>query len=245
MGSRLGDAALPAGREVSDRAEARRLRGGIRALLGCFAATEREDVTACRGITPAQAATLTTLRRAGPLRLGALATHLRVRPSTLTRNVRRIEEHWLIGRLRDSGDARAERVSFTAVAAATARSFETLEEDLALDVLRRIPAGRRASAVAPRLPAAADADPRRLRREEGGGHQLLRRHAAVLLRAPPHLHTARFDLSLTVALLVVGVAGSYGGARLASLRVSSARMKQIFGVLIVVVTSYKLYTLLP
>lgn len=60
----------------------------------------------------------------------------------------------------------------------------------------------------------------------------------------PHLPTARFDPSLTIALLVVGVAGSYGGARLTSLRVSSARMKQIFGVLIVVVTSYKLFTLL-
>ena len=60
----------------------------------------------------------------------------------------------------------------------------------------------------------------------------------------PHLGTARFDSSLTTALLVVGVAGSYGGARLSSLRVSSARMKQIFGLLIVVVTSYKLFTLL-
>lgn len=60
----------------------------------------------------------------------------------------------------------------------------------------------------------------------------------------PHLETARFDPSLTAVLLVVGVVGSYGGARLASLRMSSARMKQAFGVLIVIVTSYKLYTLL-
>jgi hypothetical protein len=59
----------------------------------------------------------------------------------------------------------------------------------------------------------------------------------------PHLTTARFEPGLTAALLAVGVAGSYGGARLTSLRLSSARMKQIFGVLIVVVTSYKLYTL--
>lgn len=60
----------------------------------------------------------------------------------------------------------------------------------------------------------------------------------------PHLQTARFDPRLTLSLLVVGVVGSYAGARLTSLKVSSARMKQIFGVLIVVVTSYKLYTLL-
>jgi DNA-binding MarR family transcriptional regulator len=124
------------------------LQKGIRALLGRFAATEREDVTACCGITPAQAATLDTLRRGGPLRLSALATRLRIRPSTLTRNVRRMEAHGLIERLRDARDARAERVSLTAVGAATARSFETLEEDLALDVLRRVPARRRASVVA-------------------------------------------------------------------------------------------------
>lgn len=148
MVPRLDRTALRAGREAGDRAEARRLQEAIHALLARVAATEREDVTACCGITPAQAATLDTLRRAGPLRLSALATRLRIRPSTLTRNVRRMEEHGLIERLRDARDARAERVSLTAVGAATARSFKTLEEDLALDVLRRVPAGRRGRVVA-------------------------------------------------------------------------------------------------
>lgn len=102
MASRVDDAALPGGREASDRAEGRRLQKAIRALLGRVAATEREDVTACCGITPAQAATLTTLRREGPLRLSALAGRLRIRPSTLTRNLRRMEEHGLVERLRDA-----------------------------------------------------------------------------------------------------------------------------------------------
>jgi uncharacterized protein len=60
----------------------------------------------------------------------------------------------------------------------------------------------------------------------------------------PHMATARFDFNLTVALLLVGAAGSFLGARLTSLYVPSGRIKQIFGVLIVVMTAYKIYTLL-
>ncbi|MEI7639563.1 MAG: sulfite exporter TauE/SafE family protein [Syntrophus sp. (in: bacteria)] len=60
----------------------------------------------------------------------------------------------------------------------------------------------------------------------------------------PHISTARFDLRLTVFLLLVGAAGSFLGARLTSLYVPSGRIKQFFGVLIVVMTAYKIYTLL-
>jgi len=60
----------------------------------------------------------------------------------------------------------------------------------------------------------------------------------------PHISTARFDLQLTVFLLLVGAAGSFLGARLTSLYVPSGRIKQGFGVLIVVMTTYKIYTLL-
>jgi len=60
----------------------------------------------------------------------------------------------------------------------------------------------------------------------------------------PHMSTARFDLQLTAALLLVGAAGSFLGARLTSLYVPSGRIKQIFGVLIVVMTAYKIFTLL-
>jgi uncharacterized membrane protein YfcA len=60
----------------------------------------------------------------------------------------------------------------------------------------------------------------------------------------PHMSTARFDLQLTVALLLVGAAGSFLGARLTSLYVPSGRIKQFFGILIIVMTTYKIYTLL-
>ncbi len=55
----------------------------------------------------------------------------------------------------------------------------------------------------------------------------------------PHLGTARLDPGLTLTLLVVGALGSYVGSRLTSLYVPPARIKQIFGVLIVLVTLYK------
>jgi len=60
----------------------------------------------------------------------------------------------------------------------------------------------------------------------------------------PHLSTAQFDLHLTLSLLVVGAIGSYVGARITSLSVPSARVKQIFALLIVVTTLYKISTLL-
>ncbi len=60
----------------------------------------------------------------------------------------------------------------------------------------------------------------------------------------PHLATARFDLQLTAALLLVGAACSFLGARLTSLYVPSGRIKQGFGILIVVMTAYKIYTLI-
>jgi hypothetical protein len=60
----------------------------------------------------------------------------------------------------------------------------------------------------------------------------------------PHLSTAVVDLRLGATLVVVGAIGSFVGARLTSLFVPSARLKQIFGVLIVATTAYKLYQLL-
>jgi hypothetical protein len=60
----------------------------------------------------------------------------------------------------------------------------------------------------------------------------------------PHLATAQFDMHLTVPLLVVGAIGSYFGVRLTSRFVPSAKIKQIFGVLIVVMTHYKIFTMI-
>ncbi len=60
----------------------------------------------------------------------------------------------------------------------------------------------------------------------------------------PHLRNAQFDAKLTVALLLAGAVGSFFGARITSLWVASARLKQMFGLLIVVMTGYKIFTLL-
>jgi uncharacterized membrane protein YfcA len=59
----------------------------------------------------------------------------------------------------------------------------------------------------------------------------------------PRLSTAQFDWGLTIPLLIVGAIGSYAGARITSRYVPSAKIKQIFGVLIVVMTLYKIITL--
>jgi uncharacterized membrane protein YfcA len=60
----------------------------------------------------------------------------------------------------------------------------------------------------------------------------------------PHLATARVDLGLVAVLLVVGAAGSFLGARITSLYVPGQRLKQLFGLLIVVMTAYKLYQII-
>ncbi len=60
----------------------------------------------------------------------------------------------------------------------------------------------------------------------------------------PHLRTAQFNVSLTLILLLVGAAGSYFGARMTSRYLPGARIKQIFGILLVVTTIYKIWTLL-
>ena len=60
----------------------------------------------------------------------------------------------------------------------------------------------------------------------------------------PRLSTIQFDLNLLIPLLIVGAVGSYVGARITSRFVPSVRIKQIFGVLIVLMTLYKIYTMI-
>lgn len=60
----------------------------------------------------------------------------------------------------------------------------------------------------------------------------------------PHLSSAKWDPNLTIALLVVGASGSFAGARITSRWVPSVRLKQGFGVLIVVARAYKLAVVL-
>jgi uncharacterized membrane protein YfcA len=59
----------------------------------------------------------------------------------------------------------------------------------------------------------------------------------------PHIATAQWNMGLTLPLLLIGAVGAFLGARITSLYVPSGRLRQIFGVLIVVMTSYKIYTL--
>lgn len=60
----------------------------------------------------------------------------------------------------------------------------------------------------------------------------------------PHLSTAQFSFALTVSLFVAGALGSFLGARLTSLYIAGPRLKQMFAVLIIVMTLYKLVTML-
>lgn len=60
----------------------------------------------------------------------------------------------------------------------------------------------------------------------------------------PHMSTAVWNPGLTVALLLAGAAGSFAGARLTAVVMPSQLVKQMFGVLIVVMTAYKVVTLL-
>lgn len=59
----------------------------------------------------------------------------------------------------------------------------------------------------------------------------------------PHFNTAIWDPALTLALLLVGAAGAFLGARITSLWMPGSRLKQMFGVVIVVMTAYKIFTL--
>lgn len=60
----------------------------------------------------------------------------------------------------------------------------------------------------------------------------------------PHLKTAQIPWNLAAILLVVGALGSFFGARVTSLYIPGKRVKQIFGILILLTTIYKVYTLL-
>jgi uncharacterized membrane protein YfcA len=60
----------------------------------------------------------------------------------------------------------------------------------------------------------------------------------------PHIGTARLDMGLMIPLVVVGALGAFLGARITSLYVPGGRLRQIFGILIVIMTAYKIITLL-
>jgi len=127
--------------------QARELLQGLRGLVRRFSVAERADV-ACCGVTVAQAATLETLLREGPLRLGSLGRRLGVTPSTLSRNVERLEAAALVRRAADPRDARSSRVSLTPKGRAAARELGRQEVVFARQVLDRLPEERREAVAA-------------------------------------------------------------------------------------------------
>jgi DNA-binding MarR family transcriptional regulator len=122
-----------------------RLRAAVRALVRRFAVAERADVSCC-GLTVAQAAALEALAE-GPTRLSDLGRRLGIAPSTLTRNLARLEASGLLEREEDAEDGRSSRVRLTATGKRAARAVEAQEEAFARQVLDRIPAERRAEVV--------------------------------------------------------------------------------------------------
>jgi DNA-binding MarR family transcriptional regulator len=134
---------LPA---AGPNAAARRLLDSIQLLVRRFAISERADVNCC-GLTVAQAATLEALRAEGPLRLSALGRRLGITPSTLTRNLDRLEEAGLVVRQTDRKDARAARVRLTPHGREAAVEVERREEAFARTILERVPAERRDAAL--------------------------------------------------------------------------------------------------
>jgi DNA-binding MarR family transcriptional regulator len=121
---------------------ARELLLGIRGLVRRFSVAERADV-ACCGVTVAQAATLETLNREGPLRLGSLGRRLGVTPSTLSRNLERLEAGAMVRRETDPDDGRSSHVFLTARGRAAARELERQELTFARQILDRLPVERR------------------------------------------------------------------------------------------------------
>lgn len=60
----------------------------------------------------------------------------------------------------------------------------------------------------------------------------------------PHLQTAQWDIALMAPLLLAGAVGSFFGASVTNLYVPSDKIKKVFSILIIIVTLYKLYSLL-
>ncbi|WP_038041264.1 sulfite exporter TauE/SafE family protein [Thermodesulfobacterium hveragerdense] len=59
----------------------------------------------------------------------------------------------------------------------------------------------------------------------------------------PHIKTAHWDLSLVIPLVIAGAIGAFIGARLTSIWLPSNRLKQLFGVVLVIVTLYKVLSM--
>jgi DNA-binding MarR family transcriptional regulator len=125
--------------------QARRLREVIRALVRRFSLAERADMSCC-GMTVAQAATLQALID-GDLRLSELGKRLGIAPSTLTRNLARLEMRGLIRKEPDPIDGRAQLVALTDAGHDAADEVGRQEELFARSVLDRLPPGSESDSI--------------------------------------------------------------------------------------------------
>ena len=117
--------------------QAPRLLEAIRALVRRFSLAERADMSCC-GMTVAQAATLEALEHSS-LRLSELGRRLGITPSTLTRNLARLEERGLVVREIDPVDRRAQRVNLSPTGRVAADGARRQEEAFAGSVLSHLP----------------------------------------------------------------------------------------------------------
>jgi DNA-binding MarR family transcriptional regulator len=104
------------------------------------------------GLTPTQLAALSTVERAGPMRLGDLAAAEGIAPSTLTRMVAALEELGYVRRDADPRDARASTLAITAHGHQTLEHLRDSGTALLAEWLELLPPEQRA-AIATALPA--------------------------------------------------------------------------------------------
>jgi DNA-binding MarR family transcriptional regulator len=97
-----GDTAVELASEMTSR---------LRMVVARLSRRLRQEAN--EGATPSQLAALATIERHGPITLGDLAGHERVRPPTMTRIVAGLEEAKLVRRAVDPSDRRVSRVTIT------------------------------------------------------------------------------------------------------------------------------------
>lgn len=124
-----------------------RLMEAIRTLVRRFSLAERADV-ACCGMTVAQAATLEALTDSNGLRLGELGRRLGIAPSTLSRNLDRLEDRGFVVRGPDPDDRRALRASLTDAGRSAAASVRNQEIEFTHTILQKLPGASAETTVA-------------------------------------------------------------------------------------------------
>jgi DNA-binding MarR family transcriptional regulator len=92
------------------------------------------------GATPSQLAALATIERHGPITLGDLAGHERVRPPTMTRIVAWLEETKLVRRTVDPSDRRVSRVSITSEGSRLLARSRTRKDEFLASLLEHLDA---------------------------------------------------------------------------------------------------------